>query len=136
MDRLVTGYLNKQQRASSQKKNSDGLTADDYYRRLLGGNKAPSKDSAMGTKSAALSKAYAVAVKQYHMMRTENLSEKDALDKVSRDNMEISRVGVLSLTICRFGSVRSRNCWHRRTTMRKPVVVVRQRLCKRQTLRM
>ncbi|KAL3915699.1 MAG: hypothetical protein SGARI_008131, partial [Bacillariaceae sp.] len=80
MDRLVTGYLNKQQQRSHQK-NSDGLSADDYYRRLLGSNKAPAKDSAMGTKSAQLSKAYAVAVKQYHVMRTENLSEQEALDK-------------------------------------------------------
>jgi hypothetical protein len=78
MDRLVNGYLNRE---ASSKKNSDGISADDYYRRLLGSNKAPG--TAMGSKSATLAKAYAVAVKQYHMMRTENLSEKEALEKVS-----------------------------------------------------
>jgi hypothetical protein len=77
MDRLVNGYLTRE--ANSQK-NSDGISADDYYRRLLGSNKAPG--TAMGIKSATLAKAYAVAVKQYHMMRTENLSEKEALEKV------------------------------------------------------
>ncbi|KAL3916433.1 MAG: hypothetical protein SGILL_005180 [Bacillariaceae sp.] len=81
MDRLVTGYLNKQQK---EVKSSDGneLSAEDYYRRLLGSQKAPGMDTAMGSKSATLAKAYAVAVKQYHVMRTENLSEQDALDKV------------------------------------------------------
>jgi hypothetical protein len=80
MDRLVTGYLNKQ----IQQRNSDEpVDADDYYRRLLGSKKAPGIDSAMGAKSATLAKAYAVAVKQYHVMRTENLGEKEALEKVS-----------------------------------------------------
>ncbi|KAG7346071.1 hypothetical protein IV203_005139 [Nitzschia inconspicua] len=77
MDRLVNGYLNKE---ASSKKNSDGISADDYYRRLLGFNKGA--DTAMGSKSATLAKAYAVAVKQYHVMRTQNLSEKEALEKV------------------------------------------------------
>lgn len=83
MDRLVTRYLNREDKTkTSSKRNGDGLSADDYYRRLLGSNKAPGMDTAMGAKSATLAKAYAVAVKQYHMMRTENLSEKEALDKV------------------------------------------------------
>jgi len=74
--------LNKQRHESSSS-NADNISADEYYRRLLGSKRAPGMDSAMGSKSAILAKAYAVAVKQYHMMRTENLSEKDALDKVS-----------------------------------------------------
>jgi hypothetical protein len=78
MDRLVTGYLNKR----SQRNVGEPIDADDYYRRLLGSKKAPGIDSAMGSKSATLAKAYAVAVKQYHVMRTENLSEKEALEKV------------------------------------------------------
>ena len=80
-DRLARNYLNKQQRAG-RKSAGEPATAEDYYRRLLGSKKAPKIDSAMGSKSAILNKAYAVAVKQYHLMRTENLSEKDALDKV------------------------------------------------------
>lgn len=79
-DRLARNYLNKQHRRS--KASGEPATAEEYYRRLLGSNKAPKIDSAMGSKSAILNKAYAVAVKQYHLMRTENLSEKDALDKV------------------------------------------------------
>lgn len=82
MDRLVNGYLNREATNSSKMKNSDGISADDYYRRLLGSSKA--RGTAMGAKSATLAKAYAVAVKQYHMMRTEDLSEAEALDKVSQ----------------------------------------------------
>lgn len=77
-DRLARAYLSKQ----SNRTESEPATADEYYRRLLGSNKALKMDTAMGSKSATLSKAYAVAVKQYHVMRTENLSEQDALDKV------------------------------------------------------
>jgi hypothetical protein len=78
MDRLVTNYLNKK----NQRASGDPVTADDYYRRLMGSRKAPAIDSAMGSKSSTLAKAYAVAIKQYHVMRTENLSEQEALDKV------------------------------------------------------
>jgi hypothetical protein len=78
-DRLARGYLSRQQKAS---KSGEPATAEEYYQRLLGANKAPKMNSAMGSKSALINKAYAVAVKQYHLMRTENLSEKDALEKV------------------------------------------------------
>jgi len=78
MDRLVNGYLQKE----GQRSSGEPVSADDYYRRLLGSKKAPGIDSAMGAKSPALAKAYAVAVKQYHVMRTENLSEHEALQKV------------------------------------------------------
>ena len=77
-DRLARAYLNK----LSNRTDSEPATAEEYYRRLLGSNKALKVGSPMGSKSAALSKAYAVAVKQYHVMRTENLSEQDALKKV------------------------------------------------------
>ncbi len=77
-DRLARAYLKK----LSHTTDTAPTTADEYYRRLLGSNKALKMDSAMGSKSAALSKAYAVAVKQYHVMRTENLSEQEALEKV------------------------------------------------------
>lgn len=77
MDGLAQSYLNRQRSSSGEP-----ATAEEYYRRLLGVNKANRMDSAMGHKSALLNKAYAVAVKQYHMMRTEDLSEKEALEKV------------------------------------------------------
>jgi hypothetical protein len=76
-DRLARNYLNRQQSSSGEP-----ATAEEYYRRLLGSSKSPKMDSAMGSKSAMLNKAYAVAVKQYHLMRTEDLSENDALAKV------------------------------------------------------
>jgi hypothetical protein len=76
-DRLARSYLARQQKTSAEP-----ATAEAYYQRLLGANKAPKGNSAMASKSALLNKAYAVAVKQYHLMRTENLSEKDALSKV------------------------------------------------------
>lgn len=99
MDRLVTGYLNKQSQKQRRRNNNDSdnnnnepVDADDYYRRLLGSKKAPGIDSALGAKSATLAKAYAVAVKQYHVMRTENLGEKEALEKVS---VSLNKRGVL-----------------------------------------
>jgi ABC-type uncharacterized transport system involved in gliding motility auxiliary subunit len=49
---------------------------------LLGSSRVPKVDSAMGSKSAALNKAYAFAVKQHQVMRTENISEQDALERV------------------------------------------------------
>jgi hypothetical protein len=78
-DRLARAYMNKQSHSSSD---TAPASAEEYYRRLLGSNKALKMDSAMGGKSAALSKAYAVAVKQYHVMRTENLNEQEAMEKV------------------------------------------------------
>ena len=76
-DKLALNYLNH---LHTQQ---DGpATSEEYYRRLLGSNRVPKVDSAMGSKSAALNKAHAFAVKQYQVMRTENLSEKDALQRV------------------------------------------------------
>ncbi len=79
-DRLAQNYLNRQNH--QDRSSSEPMTADEYYRRLLGSNKALKADTAMGSKSAMVAKAYAVAVKQYEIMRTGNLSEKDALEKV------------------------------------------------------
>eukprot|EP00934_Nitzschia_sp_Nitz4_P009095 Nitzschia sp. Nitz4//scaffold40_size135432//90735//92741//NITZ4_003254-RA/size135432-snap-gene-0.131-mRNA-1//-1//CDS//3329551249//9085//frame0 len=79
MDRLARNYLNKQTKSGGS---GEPASAEEYYHRLLGANKAPKMDSAMGAKSALVNKAYAVALKQYHIMRTENISEKEALDKV------------------------------------------------------
>jgi hypothetical protein len=78
-DRLARNFLARQHKVG---KSGEPATAEEYYQRLLGANKAPKMNSAMGSKSAMVNKAYAVAVKQYHLMRTEHLSEKDALDKV------------------------------------------------------
>lgn len=78
-DRLARNYLARQDKAG---KSGEPATAEEYYQRLLGAKKAPKANSTMGSKSALLNKAYAVAVKQYHLMRTENLTEKDSLDKV------------------------------------------------------
>ena len=78
-DRLARNYLARQQKTDSGR---GAATSEDYYQRLLGANKVPKMNSAMGAKSAMVNKAYAVAVKQYLLMRTENLSEKDALQKV------------------------------------------------------
>lgn len=79
-DRLARNFLARQQKSGAS--SGEPATAEEYYQRLLGANKAPKMNSAMGSKSAMVNKAYAVAVKQYHLMRTEHLSEKDALDKV------------------------------------------------------
>eukprot|EP00532_Pseudo-nitzschia_australis_P007800 CAMPEP_0168174496 /NCGR_PEP_ID=MMETSP0139_2-20121125/6538_1 /TAXON_ID=44445 /ORGANISM="Pseudo-nitzschia australis, Strain 10249 10 AB" /LENGTH=662 /DNA_ID=CAMNT_0008092657 /DNA_START=130 /DNA_END=2118 /DNA_ORIENTATION=- len=79
-DRLAQNYLNRQQH--TDRNSSEPMSADEYYRRLLGSNKAPKAESAMGAKSAIIAKAYAVAVKQYEVMRTDNLSEKEAMEKV------------------------------------------------------
>lgn len=78
-DRLAKNYLN---RIVREGKTGEPETSEEYYRRLLGSSKAPELDSVMGSKSAMLNKAYVVAVKQYHLMRTEDLDEKEALDKV------------------------------------------------------
>jgi len=79
-DRLAQNFLNQQR--NGMKKSGESLTVDEYYRRLLGSNKTPKADSAMGSKSAVVAKAYAVAVKQYEVMQTESLSEKEAMEKV------------------------------------------------------
>ncbi|CAJ1968814.1 unnamed protein product [Cylindrotheca closterium] len=78
-DRLANNYLNRILRGGNT---GEPGTAEEYYRRLLGSSKAPKVDSAMGSKSAMLNKAYAVAVKQYQLMRTEDLGEKEALYRV------------------------------------------------------
>jgi hypothetical protein len=91
--KLASNYLSKLEHKQRQQTggsgNSDGsnsgnntLTADDYYR-LLGVPK-PSPTQAMGQKTAATSKAYAVAVKQYQLQRTEGLSERDSLSEVEK----------------------------------------------------
>ena len=79
-DRLAQNYLNRKNH--KERNGSEPMTADEYYRRLLGSNKALKADMAMGAKSAMVAKSYAVAVKQYEIMRTGNLSEKEALEKV------------------------------------------------------
>jgi len=81
-DRLAQNYLNRQGHKQRSGNGSEPMTADEYYRRLLGSNKALKADMAMGSKSAMVAKSYAVAVKQYEIMRTGNLSEKEAMDKV------------------------------------------------------
>lgn len=62
--------------------NSQAST-EDYYKKLLG-VQPPSENYAMGQKSAQLSKAYAYAVKQYEVMRTQDISEDEALDIVDK----------------------------------------------------
>jgi hypothetical protein len=61
---------------------SGHLSADDYHRLL--GVPRPSPTQAMGQKTAATTKAYAVAVKQYQLQRTEGLSERQALAEVEQ----------------------------------------------------
>mmetsp|Transcript_28450 Transcript_28450/g.80082 ORF Transcript_28450/g.80082 Transcript_28450/m.80082 type:complete len:667 (+) Transcript_28450:85-2085(+) len=84
--RLAERYLN---RLSDMEENLLGAdvegaptTSEEYYQRLLGAQRVPRIDSAMGQKSAAVNKAYAVAIKQNQLMRSAGLSEADALDKV------------------------------------------------------
>eukprot|EP00534_Pseudo-nitzschia_fraudulenta_P009889 CAMPEP_0201151590 /NCGR_PEP_ID=MMETSP0851-20130426/12478_1 /ASSEMBLY_ACC=CAM_ASM_000631 /TAXON_ID=183588 /ORGANISM="Pseudo-nitzschia fraudulenta, Strain WWA7" /LENGTH=647 /DNA_ID=CAMNT_0047428473 /DNA_START=26 /DNA_END=1969 /DNA_ORIENTATION=+ len=79
-DRLAQNYLNRQRHKENN--TSEPMTADEYYRRLLGSSKALKADTAMGSKSAMVAKSYAVAVKQYEIMRTDNVSEKEAMAKV------------------------------------------------------
>lgn len=56
---------------------------EDYYKKLLG-VQPPADNLAMGQKSASLSKAYVYAVKQYEVMRTQDVSEDEALDIVDK----------------------------------------------------
>ena len=79
-DRLAQNYLNRQRH--KDRHSSDSMTADEYYRRLLGSSKALKADMAMGSKSSMVAKSYAVAIKQYEIMRTGNVSEKEAMEKV------------------------------------------------------
>ena len=89
-DSLVQKYLHRMERAENHSHGDDSedysdggpVSSEDYYRRLLGSQHLPKVDSAMGAKSAVLNKAYAVAVKQYMLMRTEQLSESEALERV------------------------------------------------------
>jgi len=89
-DRLAQNYLNSQRH--KKRHSNDSMTADEYYRRLLGSNKALKADMTMGSKSSMVAKSYAVAVKQYEIMRTGNVSEKEAMEKVeellAKDNFE------------------------------------------------
>jgi hypothetical protein len=83
-DALARKYLGRLHHHDDAEAGGAPLTADEYYRRLLGVNHVPKVDSAMGNKSAALNKAYAFAVKQHELMRTQNLSEADALEQVEK----------------------------------------------------
>jgi hypothetical protein len=78
-DRLARNFLNRHQ---EHERAAGPASSEEYYRKLLGVNRVPRVDSAMGQKSAVLNKAYAFALKQYEVMRAEDLSEKDALERV------------------------------------------------------
>ena len=82
MDRLAQKFLNRQDQQQRNEEGSGPASVEEYYNRLLGVNKVPKVDSAMGNKGAAINKAYAFAVKQYQLMRTEDLSESEALERV------------------------------------------------------
>ncbi|CAB9517691.1 expressed unknown protein [Seminavis robusta] len=69
-ERLVKKYMH---RGVTHK-----ASTEDYYRRLLG-VQPPAENYAMGQKSAKLSQAYVYAVKQYEVMRTQDVSETEAL---------------------------------------------------------
>jgi hypothetical protein len=63
---------------TSQKEN-DERTIQDYYRKILG-VPAPPLTSAMGKQSSILNKAYAVAIKQEELMRSnKDMTEKESL---------------------------------------------------------
>lgn len=84
-DLLAQKYLNMRGQIARNKNGGETtLTANEYYQRLLGSNKIPKVDSAMASKSASVRKAYAVAVKQYEIMRAGNLSEKKAMEQVEQ----------------------------------------------------
>lgn len=73
--KLVHKYMKRQ--------NKSQASTEDYYKKLLG-VQPPAENYAMGQKSASLSKAYAYAVKQYEVMRTQDVSEQEALDIVDK----------------------------------------------------
>ena len=82
-EQLVEKYLSRQERRRRQQQSAAGApqSTEEYYRRLLGVS-APPPTSSMGQKPAAVQKAYAAAVKQYQLQRTEGISEDDALAQV------------------------------------------------------
>ena len=83
MDRLAQKYLDRRDKQQNQEQASAGpASVEEYYNRLLGVKKVPKVDSAMGNKGAAINRAYVVAVKQHQLMRTEDLSESEALERV------------------------------------------------------
>ena len=85
-DRLVQSYLAKKDVFSfdtSTTGNDHDRNVDDYYRKLLG-IPAPSPTTVMGQKGALLNKAYAVAMKQQEIMRTNSLSEEESLEIVEK----------------------------------------------------
>jgi hypothetical protein len=75
--KLASKYLNRLQNVQ----HAPTLSAADYYERLLGVSKLD-QSRVMGQKTAATSKAYAVAVKQFQLQRVEGLSERQALQQV------------------------------------------------------
>jgi hypothetical protein len=85
MERKQTKSMNSMGNQSNSNNKRDGgntLSAEDYHR-LLGVPK-PSATQAMGQKTAATTKAYTVAVRQYQLQRTEGLSEREALNQVEQ----------------------------------------------------
>mmetsp|Transcript_11448 Transcript_11448/g.27330 ORF Transcript_11448/g.27330 Transcript_11448/m.27330 type:complete len:745 (+) Transcript_11448:56-2290(+) len=107
-DRLARQYLHKlqQKEASAPAPNGQGsqapVSADEYYRRLLGGSgaaggagtagrKLSQAQKALQQKSSAVQKSYLVAMKQYQLMQQQQgedeqtaMSEQDALAEVER----------------------------------------------------
>ena len=108
-DRLARQYLHKmQQQESSTAPTANGqgsqapVSADEYYRRLLGGSgaaggagiagrKLSQAQKALQQKSSAVQKSYLVAMKQYQLMQQHQgddgqatMSEQDALAEVER----------------------------------------------------
>ncbi|GKY93564.1 hypothetical protein MPSEU_000323800 [Mayamaea pseudoterrestris] len=94
-EKLVEKYLTKHEKAQRRERaaaqtqanhhhdHNDGApkSTQEYYRRLLG-VAAPPPTSSMGQKPAAVQKAYAAAIKQYQLQRTQGLSEADAMRQV------------------------------------------------------
>jgi hypothetical protein len=66
-----------------QRQSKTKATTAEYYQRLLG-IQPPAESYAMGQKSAKISQAYAFAVKQYEVMRTQDISESEALEIVDK----------------------------------------------------
>ena len=89
---LLENYLKRHDAAMMQtNQHSEAATSDkddEYYRRLLGvsssGNSNKKTKPIMGQKNALLQKAYAFAIKQYEVMRLENMSEEESLDMVEQ----------------------------------------------------
>jgi hypothetical protein len=83
-DKFAQNFLNRHAQQQRRENESGPASSEEYYRRLLGVNRVPKADSAMGNKGALLNKAYAFAVKQQLIMRSENLSESEAMNKVEQ----------------------------------------------------